>query len=244
MTDDISGLEKCIGYSFHDRSLIVKALTHTSYANEKSSKHGRNENNQRLEFLGDSVLSTIVSTYLYKHYGDMNEGSMSKLRASVVCESSLAEIARKICLQEYLLLGHGEELSGGRNKPSIQADAFESLLAAVYLDGGFKAAVSVLMDTLDMPDYIKKHAATYGDTDYKTKLQESVNTSCTDILYEIFNVDGPAHDCTYSARVTVTDKQTGRKNSAEGTGRSKKDAEQHAAGVLLEKLGFSSSNNS
>lgn len=111
MTGEISKLEECIGYSFHDRSLIVKALTHTSYANEKITKHERTESNQRLEFLGDSVLSTVISTYLYRNFPDMNEGSMSKLRASVVCEASLAEIARKIRLQEYLLLGHGEDLS-------------------------------------------------------------------------------------------------------------------------------------
>lgn len=241
MPDDISKLEECIGYSFHNHDLIVKALTHTSYANEKLSKRGRNDSNQRLEFLGDSVLSTIVSTYLYKHFTELNEGSMSKLRASVVCEASLAEIAREICLQEYLLLGRGEELSGGRDKPSIQADAFESLLAAVYLDGGYKAAADMLMNKLDMPSYIKKHAVTYENTDYKTKLQESVNTNHTDIVYEIFNVDGPAHDCTYSARVTITHKQTGQKNSAEGVGRSKKDAEQQAAKILLERLGVVSS---
>lgn len=238
MVDDISKLEECIGYSFHNHDLIVKALTHTSFANERVSKRGKYESNQRLEFLGDSVLSTVVSTYLYKHFPDLNEGNMSKLRACVVCEASLAEIARKICLQEYLLLGRGEELSGGRDKPSIQADAFESLLAAVYLDGGLQAVTEVLMDNLDMPSYIKKHVVTYENTDYKTKLQESVNTNLTDILYEIFNVDGPAHDCTYSARVVITQKQTGKRIGAEGIGRSKKDAEQQAAKILLEKLGF------
>lgn len=238
MTEDISKLEKCIGYSFHDHDLIVKAVTHTSYANEKGYKNGRSQSNQRLEFLGDSVLSTIVSTYLYKHFTHMSEGSMSKLRASVVCEASLAEIARSICLQEYLLLGHGEELSGGRGKPSIQADAFESLLAAVYLDGGYDAAADVLMNKLNMPARIEEHVSTFENTDYKTKLQESVNTNQTDIHYEIFNVDGPAHDCVYSARVTITHRPTGNRKSAEGNGKSKKDAEQKAAKLLLEKLGF------
>lgn len=237
MTEDISKLEECIGYSFHNRDLIVKALTHTSYANEKAAKHNKPENNQRLEFLGDSILSAVISTYLYKHFTDMNEGSMSKLRASVVCEASLAEIARKICLQEYLLLGRGEELSGGREKPSIQADTFESLLAAIYLDGGFPCVTDVLMEKLDMESYIKKHAATYENTDYKTKLQESVNTNATEINYEIYNVDGPAHDCTYYARVTITQKSTKQKNTAEGSGRSKKEAEQQAAKLLLEKIG-------
>ena len=142
---------------------------------------------------------------------------MSKLRASVVCEASLAEIARKICLQEYLLLGHGEELSGGREKPSIQADAFESLLAAIYLDGGFQSVTDVLLRRLGMENYIKKHADTYENTDYKTKLQESVNTNLTEINYEIYNTDGPAHDCTYYARVTITQKNTKNKNFAEKT---------------------------
>lgn len=238
MTADIAKLEASIGYSFHNRDLIVKALTHTSYANERTAKHRKPENNQRLEFLGDSVLSTVISTYLYKHFTDMNEGSMSKLRASVVCEASLAEIARKICLQEYLLLGRGEELSGGREKPSIQADAFESLLAAIYLDGGFPCVTDVLMDKLGMESYIKKHADTYESTDYKTKLQESVSAGQTEINYEIYHVDGPAHDCTYHARVTITQKLTKEKNSAEGSGRSKKEAEQQAARLLLEKVGL------
>ena len=238
MTGEISKLEECIGYGFHDRSLIVKALTHTSYANEKITKHERTESNQRLEFLGDSVLSTVISTYLYRNFPDMNEGSMSKLRASVVCEASLAEIARKIRLQEYLLLGHGEELSGGREKPSIQADAFDSLLAAIYLDGGLQSVSDVLMKKLDMESYIKAHASTYENTDYKTKLQESVNTSQTEIGYEIFRVDGPAHDCTYYARVTIAQKATKDRNFAEGSGRSKKEAEQQAAKALLAKLGI------
>lgn len=238
MTADISKLEECIGYSFHNRDLIVKALTHTSYSNERATKHNRLENNQRLEFLGDSVLSTVISTYLYKHFTEMNEGSMSKLRASVVCEASLAEIARKICLQEYLLLGHGEELSGGREKPSIQADAFESLLAAIYLDGGFQSVTDVLLRRLGMENYIKKHADTYENTDYKTKLQESVKTNLTEINYEIYNTDGPAHDCTYYARVTITQKNTKNKNFAEGSGRSKKEAEQQAAKFLLKKIGI------
>lgn len=237
METDITGLEKSIGYSFHNRDLIVKALTHTSYSNEHSIKKDKAESNQRLEFLGDSVLSTIISTYLYKHFKDMNEGNMSKLRASVVCEASLAELAQKICLQEYLLLGRGEEISGGRNKPSIQADAFESLLAAIYLDGGFDCVARVLMEKLDMESFIKKHAMTYETADYKTKLQESVNTNFADIAYEICGVEGPAHDCTYHAKVVVSQKNSDKMNTAEGYGRSKKDAEQQAAKVMLNILG-------
>ena len=238
MIEDISKLEEGIGYRFHNHDLIVKALTHTSYANEKATKHNKPENNQRLEFLGDSVLSTVISTYLYQQFPSMNEGNMSKLRASVVCEASLAEIARTIKLQEFLLLGHGEELSGGREKPSIQADAFESLLAAIYLDGGFQVVADVLMHHLGMETYIQKHAGTYEDTDYKTKLQESVNTNLTEINYEIYDVAGPAHDCVYSARVTIQQKNTQNKTVAEGSGKSKKEAEQQAARLLLEKLGF------
>lgn len=238
MTNDISKLEESIGYSFHNRDLIVKALTHTSYSNEHAVGKSKPESNQRLEFLGDSVLSTIISTYLYKYYSAMNEGNMSKLRAAVVCEASLAELAQSICLQEYLLLGRGEELSGGKNKPSIQADAFESLLAAIYLDGGFECVSEILLGRLDMETFIKKHAETYDSTDYKTKLQESINTNMADIVYEICGVEGPAHDCTYYAKVIVSQRNSNISKSADGAGRSKKDAEQQAAKALLKQLGF------
>ena len=216
----------------------MKALTHTSYANEHAAKKVKLDSNQRLEFLGDSVLSTVISTYLYKHFTSMNEGNMSKLRASVVCEASLAEMARSICLQEYLLLGRGEELYGGREKPSIQADAFESLLAAIYLDGGFECVSKVLIDRLNMGDCIRKHAQTYENTDYKTKLQESINTNAADILYEICGVEGPAHDCRYFAQVVVSQKNNDLTKTAKGSGRSKKDAEQQAARALLVELGL------
>lgn len=238
MITDISKLEERIGYSFHNQDLIVKALTHTSYVNEHASKKVKIDSNQRLEFLGDSVLSTVISTYLYKHFTSMNEGNMSKLRASVVCETSLAEMARSICLQEYLLLGRGEELTGGRDKPSIQADAFESLLAAIYLDGGFGCVSKILIDRLDMGSCIRKHAQTYENTDYKTKLQESINTNVADILYEICGVEGPAHDCRYFAQVIVSQKSNNLTKTAKGSGRSKKDAEQQAAKALLIKLGL------
>lgn len=238
MITDISKLEERIGYSFHNRQLIMKAITHTSYANEHASKNSKPESNQRLEFLGDSVLSTVISTYLYKHFPLMNEGNLSKLRASIVCEASLAELAQTICLQEYLLLGRGEELSGGREKPSIQADAFESLLAAIYLDSGLDCVSKVLMDKLDMASCIEKHVKIYDVTDYKTKLQESVNTNMADIHYEICGVEGPAHNCRYFAKVTVSQKNNGAKKFAEGIGRSKKDAEQQAAKALLSKLGI------
>lgn len=238
MTIDISKLEDSIGYSFHNRDLIVKALTHTSYSNEHSSKFSKPDSNQRLEFLGDSVLSLIISTYLYESFESMNEGNMSKLRASVVCEASLAELAQQISLQDYLLLGRGEDLSGGRNKPSIQADAFESLLAAIYLDGGYSSVSRFLMDKLDVDSYIKKHAKTYDVTDYKTKLQETININMANIVYEISGVEGPAHDCTYYAKVTVSDKSSKVSKTAKGSGRSKKDAEQQAAKSLLHKLGL------
>lgn len=238
MKDDISVLEERIGYHFHNHNLIMTALTHTSYANEHITKKIKPDSNQRLEFLGDSVLSTVVSTYLYGHFQDMNEGNLSKLRASVVCEASLALLAQSIGLQDFLLLGNGEELSGGRLKPSIQADAFESLLAAIYLDGGYDAVSKVLMDKLDMQSCIRAHAVTYENTDYKTKLQESVNTNVADIHYEICGVEGPAHDCRYFAKVVVIQKNNNVYKFAQGTGKSKKDAEQQAAKALLSKLGI------
>ena len=238
MTINISKLEESIGYSFHNRDLIMKALTHTSYSNEHAVGKSKPESNQRLEFLGDSVLSTIISTYLYKHYPTMNEGNLSKLRAAVVCEASLSELAQSICLQEYLLLGRGEELSGGKNKPSLQADAFESLLAAIYLDSNFECVSDILLNKLDMETFVKKHAETYDSIDYKTKLQESINTNVADIAYEICGVEGPAHNCTYHAKVIVSQKNSNISKTADGAGRSKKDAEQQAAKALLKKLGL------
>lgn len=238
MINDVKKLEERIGYSFRNHELIMKAITHTSYAYEHLGAKGRFAHNQRLEFLGDSVLSTVISTYLYKHFKDMNEGSLSKLRASVVCEASLSQIAQSICLQEYLLLGHGEELSNGRSKASIQADAFESLIAAIYLDGGFESVTKVLMEKLDMENYILKYSDSYDSMDYKSKLQESVNTSKSQILYEIIDVKGPAHNCVYYAKVTASDIETHHNEFAEGSGKSKKDAEQAAAKCLLQKLGI------
>ena len=227
--------EAQIHYHFKKRHLLVEALSHSSYANEKKKCRCSNE---RLEFLGDSVLSIVVSSYLFHQFPELPEGELTKLRASLVCEKALHVFAQEIHLGEYLLLGKGEEHTGGRTRSSILADAFEAVIAAIYLDGGFQSVTDVLLRRLGMENYIKKHADTYENTDYKTKLQESVNTNLTEINYEIYNTDGPAHDCTYYARVTITQKNTKNKNFAEGSGRSKKEAEQQAAKFLLKKIGI------
>ena len=176
--------EAQIHYHFKKRHLLVEALSHSSYANEKKKCRCSNE---RLEFLGDSVLSIVVSSYLFHQFPELPEGELTKLRASLVCEKALHVFAQEIHLGEYLLLGKGEEHTGGRTRSSILADAFEAVIAAIYLDGGFQSVTDVLLRRLGMENYIKKHADTYENTDYKTKLQESVNTNLTEINYEIYN---------------------------------------------------------
>ena len=136
-----SGLEKAIGYTFRNQELLLNALRHSSYSNE--TKKMQNASNERLEFLGDSVLSVIVSDYIYRNYADLDEGDLTKIRASVVCENSLAALAARLELGSYMYLGHGEIVTHGRNRKSIVADAFEALLAAIYLDGGIERARAV-----------------------------------------------------------------------------------------------------
>ncbi len=238
-------LEKGIGYCFQNKSLLVTAVTHTSYANE----HGHNgkekpEHNQRLEFLGDSVLSTVISTYLYRHYPDLPEGNLSKLRASVVCESALAEVARRIRLQDYLLLGVGEEQTGGRDKPSILADAMESLIAALYLDSGYEQTERVLLDGISMKSDIIRCRKNYERVDYKTLLQETVGKKGLEVSYRIVEIDGPPHACVYVSEVSLSASREHTPNASEaasfppvaGRGRSKKEAEQNAAKELIKWL--------
>ncbi len=226
-------LESEIQYSFRNPSLLTLAMTHTSYANERFGKrHGAS--NQRLEFLGDSVLGVIVSTYLYGRFPEMPEGKLSRLRASVVCESALADIALKLGLNHCLLLGNGEEQTGGREKPSILADAMESLIAAVYLDSDFGMVTDVLMNRIGMSAVIESASLAFESVDYKTRLQEFFREGNVQIQYEILEVEGPPHDCTYTAQVTLVRK--GKTAVAKAKGRSKKDAEQQAAKCLLETL--------
>ncbi len=216
------------GYKFKNESLYNLARTHTSYTNEHRRTH--KGSNQRLEFLGDSVLSIIVSDYIYTNYPDLPEGFLTKLRAAVVCEESLYEIAVRLELGKELLLGHGEENMGGRERPSILADLVEAMLGAVYIDGGIECARKFFMPLIE--DKIKDTAGCAGKKDYKTTLQEIVQQEKgRQAVYTIIDEKGPDHMKEYRARVSVG------KLQASGTGRTKKAAEQMAAKNIISKLG-------
>ena len=226
--EDLQSLCELLHITMSDLSLLDMALTHTSYAYE-SKKHPRPEHNERLEFLGDSVLSLVVSTYIYKKYPKNDEGFLSKLRAFLVCEATLAKLAKNVDLGEHLLLGNGELNVSGRERPSILADAFESLMGAYYLDQGFHATQKLLDGLLlkKIPDLVKEGF----DLDYKTRLQEVVQKNgAIEIIYEQLEALGPAHDRTFKMRVLIDGTEYGR-----GSGHSKKEAEQHAARIALEK---------
>lgn len=226
---DKQEFKKIINYNFKNEELLNHALTHTSYANEKF--HGPQSHfssNQRLEFLGDSVLSIVVSTYLYNNFTGMPEGELSKLRSAIVCEASLNTFGRRISLNAMLMLGVGEEHMGGREKPSIIADAFESLIAAIYLDGGMEAATEFILSNIK--DDIHRIAENYKSFDYKTNLQELMGKKNIRPVYEIIGHEGPEHDRYYIARLSCDGSDTF------GKGRSKKEAEQMAAKEMLAHL--------
>jgi len=223
-------LEKTIKYSFRKRELLNTALTHSSYANENRSKKLRS--NERLEFLGDSVLGFFCADHLLKNYPDHPEGELTKLRASIVCEQALFEVSERIGLREHLLLGCGEEASGGRSRPSILADAVESLLAAVYLDGGIGAARDFAMEFIIYPQE-KEALKGRAFKDYKTALQEIVQKSHEEVLsYRVKSEEGPDHDKTFVVELLLNSNVF-----SEGKGRSKKEAEQIAAREALKLMG-------
>ncbi len=214
-------LEERINYYYKDKNLLKLALTHSSYANEKRNK--TNEYNERLEFLGDSVLGLIISEYVYNRYSDYTEGEMTKMRAKIVCENTLYEVASDIELGEYMLFGKGELLSGGKNRPSILADAFESLLASLYLDGGFAVVKEVIFKL--MKEKISLAEKGLIVEDYKTYLQEYVQAKKNNYLkYELIEEAGPDHLKTFKTAVKINDEVYGI-----GEGRSKKESEQDAA---------------
>ena len=214
-------LESIIGYTFKNPELLETALTHTSYANESRApvKH-----NERLEFLGDSVLQIVSADYLFHAYADRPEGDLTRIRASLVSEGALFQFAQEIHLGEYLRLGRGEERCGGRTRPSVVSDAFEAVIAALYLDGGMEVARNFILPFI-----------TEGKTaeeDYKTRLQEVVQQDPSAVLkYEVTGETGPDHNKQFTVCVWRNGQLL-----AEGRGRSKKAAEQHAAKVALEKL--------
>lgn len=219
-------LEQAIGYTFHDPRLPEQALSHSSYANEVL-KDGL-QSYERLEFLGDSILGFVTADYLYRTFGQLHEGELTKLRAELVCENSLAAAATALRLGDYLRLGKGEEAGGGRTRTSIIADSVESLIAAIYLDGGFAAAKEFIYRfvLVDAKSRVKQNA------DYKTMLQELVQRKKNQILaYHLLAESGPDHDKTFSVSVTLNGETVGT-----GTGTSKKRAEQEAAEQAILKL--------
>ena len=221
-------LESIIGYTFKDKTLMLRALSHTSYINEVKSIH---ESNERLEFLGDSVLSIIVSEYIFINFKQLPEGELTKLRASLVCEKSLAAFAKEIQLGRFLFLGKGEQQNGGRERPSILADAFEALLAAIYLDGGFESAKNHVMRFVKSE--ITNHTVEDAFHDYKTQLQEIIQKNPGEELsYNLINEDGPDHDKTFTVEVRLNSNVIGV-----GVAHSKKQAEQYAAKQALILMG-------
>lgn len=218
-------LEERLGYSFQDRTLLENALTHSSYANENRGKGL--ESNERLEFLGDSVLGMVTADYLYRTHPGVPEGDLTRTRAALVCEGSLVEVSRLLGLGNYLKLGRGEDAGGGRERPSIQADAVEAVIAAIYLDGGIGSARKFIQRFV--LDRETEHDA---NRDFKTTLQELVQrTPGRSIDYRLVRETGPDHCRTFVMEVTVDGAPMGQ-----GEGRSKKEAEQNAARAAIEKL--------
>ncbi len=218
-------LEQRIGYTFKDAALLTEALCHSSYANEK---RGALRCNERLEFLGDSVLSIVVSNYLFRHT-KLPEGDLTKIRASLVCEKSLYEWAKRLGLGDFLLLGHGEDQSGGRERPSVLSDAFEAVIAAIFLDGGMEPAERHILRFL--PEQFDRPSDAFHD--YKTVLQEVIQQNPEEhVEYVLVGEEGPDHNKTFTVEVRLNSNVIGR-----GTGRSKKLAEQAAAREALSLMG-------
>jgi ribonuclease-3 len=222
----LSDLEQTVGYIFTDKELLKKALTHSSYANEQW--HNSLLCNERLEFLGDSILGMMVAEHLFKLFPDRPEGELTRIRADMVCEQALARVADKLQLGQHLLLGNGEEQGGGRKRGSILADAVESLIAACYLDGGFTAALGFIQRFV-LTEVPQKRL---HNIDYKTALQELVQQKKSQVLtYALTGESGPDHAKEFSVQVSLNGRVVG-----EGIGSSKKRAEQDAARIALEKL--------
>ncbi|MBP1758029.1 MAG: ribonuclease [Firmicutes bacterium] len=222
----MKSLEEKLQYTFRSPSLLQNALTHSSYANEH--RESDRPSNERLEFLGDSILGLVVAEHLYRTRTDLPEGDLTRLRAALVCESSLVEVARHLNLGSYLKLGKGEQAGGGRERPSIQADAVEAILAAVYLDGGI-GQVRKLIHSLILDREQEKAAAS---RDYKTALQELIQRESGKILsYHMVGESGPDHAKVFSMAVQLNGETIGT-----GLGKSKKEAEQAAAKTAVQLL--------
>ena len=221
----MTALEEKLGYEFQDRRLLENALTHSSCANES---RGRLSSNERLEFLGDSILGMVVAEHLYRNHPDLPEGDLTRTRAALVCEESLVEVAKELSLGEYLHLGKGEEAGGGRRRPSIQADAVEAVLAAVYLDGGIGSARKIIQRYI----LCREIEGLTRPRDYKTALQELVQRESGQVLkYRLTGSEGPDHDKRFFVEVDLNGTPIGS-----GKGHSKKEAEQMAAKSAIQHL--------
>lgn len=220
-------LEEKIGYKFKNRNFLMEALTHSSFANER---HGKIKCNERMEFLGDAVLSIISANFLFRRFPDMPEGDLSKLRSSLVCTQSLSDFARQISLGDALFLGKGESNTGGADRPSILENAFEALIAAIYLDGGMESAEKFVLSFLKPA--VETHHINFKD--YKTTLQEVVQQNPDEnVNYVLTGEKGPDHNKTFEVEVHLNSNVIGK-----GEGRSKKSAEQAAAKEALKLMGI------
>ncbi len=231
MSRNLARLEQQIGYRFDSVDLLKDALVHSSYANESGSKHPALDCNERMEFLGDTVLSLVVSTYLFSAYPELPEGNLSKIRSFTVCEKALAEFAAEIELGDYLQLGRGEEHNNGRQRPSITSDAFEALIAAIYLDGGLDPAAKFILH-FAIP-HIEHLLSEQITEDYKTALQQIIQQEQGEKLeYVLVAEEGPAHQRIFTMEARLNSNVIGR-----GRGSSKREAEQKAAKEALTLFG-------
>lgn len=220
-------IQEILQYKFNNINLLKVALTHTSYAHEAGNgvKH-----NERLEFLGDTILNLTISDRIYRHMPEISEGNMSKIRATIICEECLFEAALKLKYDEFIMLGKGEEKLGGNKKPSILSDAFEAVIAAIYLDSDFETARDFVINVLG--EKTDKAIGLVGQKDYKTKLQEVIQSKSDEkISYKVISESGPDHCKVYEVEVYLGEKVLGV-----GKGSSKKEAEQHAANQALKKI--------
>lgn len=224
--EKIMFLENIIHYHFSDRSILIHALTHSSYANEM--RMDKEKNNERLEFLGDAVLELVTSEAVFKEYANLSEGDLTKLRASIVCEQTLSTCARDLKIGEYILLGKGEDISGGRNRDSILSDTLEAIIGAIYLDGGFTNAKEFINGFI-LADVKNKDLF----FDSKTILQEIIqNDNNKQVLrYKLISEEGPDHNKIFTVAVCIGNNEIGY-----GTGRTKKAAEQEAANQAIQTL--------
>jgi ribonuclease-3 len=224
---DLKHLESHIGIPFRKKNILKQAFTHSSYVNEK--RLAKHKDNERLEFLGDAVLELTVSEYLFQNYAERPEGELTRFRASIVCESSLVRFAEELNFGSYVLLGKGEELTGGRSRPALLADVFEAFIGALYLDQGLEA-VKQFLEKFMFPKISEESKLKFAD--FKTQLQEFVqHDNLGPIDYRIVDEQGPSHDRQFVAEVYVNSEAMGQ-----GAGKSKKEAEQQAAAEALRKL--------